>query len=210
MRLSSPPDPFEPFIDVLPAGSELFRLFTAAPGRRVTTFNPGTRTAPVARFSFFGSPRVPVLYAAETEAAAICETVLHDVPVSGGDVASESVDRLVSGKLRLTRDIRVAVFLGTGLRRLGVTAAGLTATPAYCYPSTVLWAQAAHQLGCDGIVWMSHRCNSDRSYVLFGDHVAATDLAAVDDYGRIFAAGPDRDWLIEFCAPLRITILPPG
>ena len=54
---------------------------------------------------------------------------------------------------------------------------------------------------------MSRRCNSDRVYALFGDRVAEAGLEVKADYGRVFALGTDRNWLINFCAPLRVNVL---
>ena len=64
----------------------------------------------------------------------------------------------------MTRRLRVAVLHGTGLRRLKVTAADLTSSPASSYGSTVRWAEAAHAVGLDGLVWMSRQCNDAKAY----------------------------------------------
>lgn len=90
-----PPDPFDPLTEQLPAGSRIYRMFTAAPDRQVTTFNPGM-SGPH-RFSFFGNPPVPVLYGAQTEVAALCESLLHDVPLTGGRLLPEQYQRCVAG-----------------------------------------------------------------------------------------------------------------
>src|SRR5699024_12862357 len=133
-------------------------VVTAAPDRHVTTVDPGAGSG---RFSFYGNPIVPVLYAAQTEAAALCESLLHDVPLTGGRLLPEQYQRCVAGALETTRELRLAAFHGIGLRRLGVEAAHLTASPAYTYARTVAWAKAAHDAGFDGVVWMSARCNTD-------------------------------------------------
>jgi hypothetical protein len=38
--------------------------------------------------------------------------------------------------------------------------------------------------------------------------VTEDDFEVVPGSGRIFAVGPDRDWLIDFCAPMHIEVLP--
>ncbi|WP_024793260.1 RES family NAD+ phosphorylase [Tomitella biformata] len=207
MVTPSPPEPFNPHTVTLPAGSQLVRVFNNAPGRTAAIFNPGL--GPGGRFSFFGSPPVPVLYAAQTQEAAICETLLHDVPVTGGVLFPEDYENKVAARLSTTRDLRLASFLGTGLRALRIEAAQLADTTASEYPRTVGWAEAAHRCGLDGVAWMSKRCNSDRAYVLFGDRLTSTDLEIDPTYGRIFATGADLDWLIDFCAGLHVDVLAP-
>ena len=61
--------PFDPVIDTLSAGELLYRVLSAT--REAAEFNPGLG-APT-RFGFFGDPVVPIMYAAQTEDAAIAE-----------------------------------------------------------------------------------------------------------------------------------------
>lgn len=199
----APPTPFTAATTVLATGTQLYRVHSNT--RTANEFNPGFG-APT-RFAFFGDPAVPILYAAETEDAAICETLLHSVPFSGGVLRPRSYQAAIASKLTTIRPLRLAALLGTGLRRLGAPASEVTETEADRYPDTVKWAEAAHQAGFDGMVYMSHRCNSDRAYVLFGDRVQDTDLTIQTDYGRAFAFAADRDWLIDFCAPLHVDVL---
>jgi hypothetical protein len=205
-----PPNPFKPLEDPLPAGSVLYRVFgntidSAGRPRQVTDFNPGKgeRT----RFAFFGSPVVPVLYAAQTEEAAVCETILHDLPPGPGKIRFRSVAGRVCAPLTTTRDLRLASLLGDGPRVLETEAKHVTGTMASQYGRTVRWAEAAHKADFDGLVWMSNRRNSDRAYVFFGDRVQPGDLAALPGSGKIFAAGPDLDWLVDYLSRLKIDIL---
>ncbi|MEH0109012.1 RES family NAD+ phosphorylase [Tersicoccus sp. MR15.9] len=206
----APPDPFEPRIDVLTAGSRLIRVFSTGADRTAATFNPGFG-APT-RFAFFGDPPVPVLYAGGTEEAAVAETVLHDIPVDGGDVYPEDYRDLAAAALVTGRDLRLAAFHGLGLRRLNVTAGQLTDTSSAHYPDTVAWARAAHAYrdddgSLDGICWTSRQCNSAKAYVLFGDRVGSDDLEVAVDYARILGVGADLDWLIDLCAGMRINVV---
>lgn len=77
--MKGPRTPLDPAIEKLPAGHLAYRVFTAT--RKATEFNPGI-AAPT-RFGFFGKPVVPIMYAADTEEAAVAETLLHDIPVEG-------------------------------------------------------------------------------------------------------------------------------
>ena len=197
-----PPVPFDPATATLPAGHLLYRVLSAT--RTATDFNPGFG-APT-RFGFFGNPVVPIMYAAETEDAAIAETLLHDIPAEGGLLPYDQYATKVLVRLEVTQRLRVAILHGTGLRRLKVTAAELTSGPASSYASTVRWAEAAHDVGLDGLVWMSRQCNDTKAYVFFGDRCAH---AFVQDptHARIFAGPADQIWLIDRCAPLHVDVL---
>lgn len=129
--------------------------------------------------------------------AALCESLLHDVPLTGGRLVPEHYERSVAGALETTRPLRLATFHGLGLRRLGVESVQLTASPARTYGATVACAQAAHAAGLDRAVWMSARLNTDHANVFFGDRVREQDLRVVTSYGRVFTTGPDRDWLVD-------------
>lgn len=201
----TPPKPFEPQEWILGANTALFRVVENRPGRSVTTFNPGIGEQ--TRFAFFGSPAVPVLYAAQSEEAAVCESILHDVPPGPGTVLYDNFKGRVCAQLAPTRDLRLAAFMGDGLRALGTEAKYVTATMASQYPRTVLWSQAAHEAGYDGVVWMSHRRETDRAYVLFGDRLAPTDVVQVPGLAHTYAAGPGFDWLADYLASVGLEIL---
>jgi hypothetical protein len=206
--VKGPPTPFDPAIGKLPAGHLLYRVFTAT--RTPTEFNPGIGAS--TRFGFFGAPgqpKVPIMYAAETEEAAIAETLLHNVPPDGGELAYDRYSPKALARLEVTRELRLAVLHGMGLRRLKVTAGDVTSSPASTYPDTVRWAEAAHGIGADGMVWMSRLCNSAKAYVFFGDRCGGTKGAFAQDpsHARIFASAADQMWLIDLCAPLHVDVL---
>ncbi len=200
--VTGPPAPFDPAVDTVPAGHLLYRVLSVA--RTATDFHPGfgART----RFGFFGDPVVPIMYAADTEDAAIAETLLHDIPAAGGVLSYDQYASKVLVRLAVTRDLRVAVLHGLGLRRLKVTADELTASPASTYGSTVRWAKAAHGIGLDGVVWMSSRCNDTKAYVFFGDTCSEAFIQDTT-HARIFASPADQLWLIDLCAPLHVDAL---
>lgn len=196
-----PPVPFDAAELTLVPGHRMFRVHSNR--FEPNQFNPGFG-APT-RFAFFGVPTVPVLYAAETEDAAICETILHDVPMAGGAVVPAQYVEKVASSITVNRPLRLARLHGTGLRRLGVEAEQVTSTTAKHYPRTVLWAEASYTAGFDGVAYMSKRCNSDEAYVFFGDRCdGAFDIAP--GYGRVFADPSDFAWLSDFCAPLHVDV----
>ncbi|MFD1203195.1 RES family NAD+ phosphorylase [Leucobacter albus] len=173
--------------------------------RSAAEFNPGVGSP--TRFAFFGSPRVPILYAAATEQAAIAETLLHDVPQSGGRLVAFEYEGRQASRLLTTRKLRLGAFLGLGLRKLGVNADELTITGAAEYGATVDWAEAAHTAGLDGVVYMSRQSNSDRVYAFFGDR--SEDAFTVDSRyeWRFDDVGGGRDKLITLCNPLGVEVL---
>jgi hypothetical protein len=203
-----PPDPFDPATATLPAGHLLYRVLSAT--RTATDFNPGigART----RFGFFGKPGergkpiVPIMYAADTEDAAIAETLLHDIPAGGGVLPYDQYAGKVLVRLKVTQRLRVGVLHGTGLRRLKITADELTSSPASSYDTTVRWAEAAHNAGLEGLVWMSRKCNDAKAYVFFGDRCAQA-FTQDPTHARIFASPADQIWLIDRCAPLHVDVL---
>ncbi|XKF78530.1 RES family NAD+ phosphorylase [Glutamicibacter arilaitensis] len=202
-----PGQPFDPEERILESGTPLYRVFSNARTGGVTHFNPGFGSA--TRFAFFGEPAVAVLYAAQTEEAAVCETILHEVPPGPGRVMYDNIADKICAPLTPTRNLRLVSLMGDGPRNLQTEAKLVTGTSSSQYGRTVRWAEAAHKAGFEGMVWMSNRRSSDRDYVFFGDRVIPGDLTALGDRGRIFAAGPDFDWLGNYLAGLGIDIMLP-
>jgi len=89
---------------------------------------------------------------------------------------------------------------------MGASAEDVTRTPASRYRETVLWAEAAHTVGFEGIAWMSRQCDTEKAYVFFGDRVLEDDFKVDPAYGRAFALPHDADWLTRLCTPLRIEV----
>lgn len=202
-----PGKPFEPEEYFLEEGTSLHRVFSNQRKGGVVEFNPGVGSR--TRFAFFGDPKIPALYAAQTEEAAICESILHDVPPGPGCIVYDNISDKVCAPLVPTRRLRLASFMGDGLRKIDTEAKYVTGTMASQYGRTVRWAEAAHTAGFEGLVWMSHRRNTDRAFVFFGDRITSGDLEAVAGGGRIFAVGSDFDWLVDYLAGLKIEILMP-
>lgn len=168
----------------------LWRWDAGAPFTRVydlnypaSAFNPGKRTTAVGRFHFFRDTRrkrMPVLYGAEGEDAAISETIFHDAPVGRGR-AFVPAHRLKDKALHWIQpgpDLMLVELLGHGLRRLGLRPENLTDTEIDQYGRTVTWAQALHRSlpDIDGLIWISRQFNAERALVLFGDRVDEAEL----------------------------------
>lgn len=195
------PDPFTPNTVVLQVGTILHRVYGNK--RQVTEFNPGG--GPPTRFAFFGAKPVPVLYAANDLKAAVCESILHEIPAAGGVLLKPKYEDRVSSGIKLTKPLTLAVFHGEGLRALGVDQCELTTCEAKWYPDTVKWAEAAYNAGFDGCVWMSRALNTALSYVFFDREDAIADASA-DVVARAYLNGPDLDWLINFCGSIKIDV----
>jgi RES domain len=184
MTLYTPPTPFpEIHRETLPAGSLLHRVHDG--GYASNSFNPGkgrpTRFAPLIRKD--GS-HVPTAYAAERYVSAAYETIFHAVQHDAPrkTVSLTNVEPLCHAIIRLGRALVLATLFEPDLNGWKLTRTDLIDTFASAYPATAAWALAIHDShkDVDGLVWTSRRCDSDRAYLLFGDRVAAKDLAIVE------------------------------
>ncbi|GAB2707661.1 RES family NAD+ phosphorylase [Arthrobacter bambusae] len=201
-----PPNPFDPIIEKLPAGTILWRVHDS--GYAGDAFHRGGPDAKLSRFAFFGKPdHVPVLYLGQSEECAIAETILHD-KVRGSVVDSTEYVSKVLSRVTVGRELRLVSFKGFGLTRLGTSAGQLTASSSRYYDQTRLWAEAAHGVhGVDGIVWMSARFNEQPAYMLFGDRVGdPSDLDAGGGTVKVYGAGTGLDDLIEICRTVHVKI----
>lgn len=198
-----PPVPFDPLQETLPAGTVAYRCHDL--GFDAAGANPGPRGA--GRFHFFGSPPVPALYAAQSPAGALCETILRYQPSGTQTVLPPAAYRSKGvSTLQLSRDLNFAVFHGAGLYRLGVHQDQLTNTPGSNYPRTRRWAEAAHAGGFDGVIWMSRQLNDIKSWMVFGDRVPAADFTVTE---QVELGGAGFEWLVDVCAPMKVDVLPP-
>jgi len=176
---------FTPAVIVLPCGSVVHRVFGNLHGP--AEFNPGFGES--SHFSFFGDPVVPVLYAAEDIEGAVSEGVLHHLPPTGGVLFPARYEDRIAAGLATNRELSLAIFQG--------------------FPSehadTAAWARVVWELGLDGCAWQSPRHVTSRAYVFF-DRAADAFTVAPEVAPRVFANGPDLDWLIDFCAYHRIEV----
>ncbi|GAA2029165.1 hypothetical protein GCM10009720_06290 [Yaniella flava] len=185
----------------------LYRVLSVAGGRLATDFNPGFGVP--TRFAFFPDQSgavVPVLYAAYSAEAAVCETLLRDIPAAGGVLLEADYIGSMMAGLRTNRELSLAKFMGTGLRALGTTHQELTSSDMWTYTHTVQWAEAAHRAGFDGAAWMSNRCNDTVAVVLFGDRIEPDALSLDDSVAKIFSRHIDRQWLTDMCFLLGIRV----
>lgn len=224
-HLPAPPDPFDAAELTLPEGAIVHRVHSNRHGPAEP--NPGF--GPPSRFAFFprnpgasksgGSP-VPVIYAAESARAAIAETVLHDavrVPGRYNAIGPAGYLGLTLSTLRATREISLADLTGLQAKRLGIEGTALSASSHYA--ETVRWAEAAYRSGFDGLAYMSHRCNTDRAYVLFdrprtslkaARHAplkASFETLAVDPLDPVLLPSTGFDALVDACTAAGFEVL---
>jgi len=200
-----------PPVETLPAGTTLYRIHRGA--HPAHAFNPGRVPAqPSARFSFFGDPPVPALYAADTIDGAIGETLLRDAPMAGGAILLEQVEDRILSPIVTTAELRLLQLHGIGFRRLRVAASDVTLTSPRDYPRTVRWGEAAYAAGLHGIVWMSRHHDSSRAYVIFHRPDLESPVAQHPDTSAVRAfSRPDHlDWLTRVLNPLGVVIVDPS
>lgn len=218
--LASPPQPFEASEWRLAPGDEIHRIHSNS--RHPAEANPGYGTP--TRFAFFprrqGGGPVPVMYAAETARAAIAETILHDsvrVPGQLSAIGPTAYLGLTLSRLRVTKVLRLADMTGLAAKRLGLDGTALSAHRDYS--ATVKWAQAAYQASFDGLTYMSHRCNTDRAFVIF-DHPlttrgtpklspidASVEVVAVNPLDPVLVPSPGFDALVDACTAAGFEVL---
>lgn len=134
-------------------------------------FNP--RSDVSMRFRPFTSRgrTVPTIYGSASIAGALSETLLHLVPVTGGD------RRLPHGKLlghvlstlAARRDLRLIDLRDPGLPPLGLSRSALIESPVAAYPETARWASSFFHCAAlpDGLVWNARQSRDDLAVVLF-------------------------------------------
>lgn len=186
----------------LPQGAKLWRCHpTRYAGDEM---NPGpTPARPTGRFSFFGSPTVPALYAADTMQNALCETVLHDVPVQGGEVPTSALRGRSLTPIINDEPLQLLDLTGTAFRKIAVPPEQITRLPVRDYSSSVAWGEAAHAAGLDGIIWVSRHVDTDRSLVIYRDACSIDPTRTPRDYSR----PADLNELTHHLAELNVTVL---
>jgi RES domain len=161
------------------ASTLLFRVYDST--WRYDEFNPGFGDARFSPFDASGAGhRVPSMYVAATQTAALLETVFHDVHQHGGRTIYE---RDLRGKLlahvRLPVDAVLADLRDPQLDRLQLARGEIVTSPAEHYPCTRRLAAAAHSqptltVPAQGLIWHSRQAELSRLppaevVVLFGD-----------------------------------------
>ncbi|WP_189349642.1 RES family NAD+ phosphorylase [Zhihengliuella salsuginis] len=198
--------PFDPLEIRLDQDDDLYRVHS---GRfQAVEFNPGRGAR--SRFAFFevDGGTVPVLYAASTPEAAVCETILHDLPPEEAKLYPSAFNGRVLSRLHPARGLRLASLTSEGLRRLRTRASDVTNTSPREYGATVKWAEAAFLAGYDGLAWVSDKHNESYAYVFFGRPGQGAAFIQDPGFARAFGVNPaDDDWLVGYCEKLGISVI---
>lgn len=204
LPLPPPPHPFAAASYVISPGMMLHRVHSShrAPDVANPGLGPPTRFAPLP---------VPVLYAAVTARAAIAETILHDAVYRPGALnvvpPTAYLDRSLA-RLQVTGDLRVADLTGLEAKRLGVEGTALSAH--LDDSATVRWAESAYRAGYGGVSFMSHRCNTDRAFVLFdreGELADRLDVVSSEPFLPTLTPSPAFDTLVDACTAAGFEVL---
>ena len=163
---------------LLRAGTTLTRVHSSA--FRVTQFNPTVAESALEGGRFDATPpdRYAFLYAAASDAAAISEVLLRDLPIDEFGARLLPRIRLADlqiSRLRTTLDLDlVSLRSGRDLASIGQDT-WLTTAPAAQYIETRGWASAIRTWvpeAC-GLTWRSHREPESFVYVFFADRCRA-------------------------------------
>lgn len=211
-----PPDPpagLDPLVETLPEAAEFYRIH--APAFGAAQFNPWTNLkAQPTRFAPSPGPRgrpVPTLYAAPSFAVALAESLFHDLPRDSAEVVvpASRLGELTVSRLRVRRELRLAMYRGASLRRMRVEWSRLIGCPADCYSQTREWAEAAHQHAevFDGLIWSSRQYDGAPALMLFGDRINARALRVLEDRVPL-ADARYREAVLEECEKAGITLSP--
>lgn len=132
--------------------------------------------------------RVPVLYAGDSLAGALGETVFHDLrddPAVPSEIFRADLRSLRAGYLTVARDLDLVDLTDPELARLGLARGDVIDTPPRDYPVTATWGQAAWDgTAAAGIVWNSRRKADRLAYLLFVDPQRSGDKRRAADRRR--------------------------
>lgn len=119
---------------------------------------------------------IPTLYAGNTMACALMETVFHDVPYTAGlkTLSKSKLIDQVHSVLEVNTTLQLVDLSTVALRKLGLTRKQLIDTEKYQYPATRRWAVAIHAVEptAQGLAWVSRQDDTARALILFGDRIA--------------------------------------
>jgi RES domain-containing protein len=186
VTLAPPPNPLDldPLVIEIAAGTPVVRIHSMA--RSADAFNPGlgrpSRFAPLRRAD---GALIPTLNAATSVAAALSESVFHDVPYRGRGkrILAGRLTGLALSTVIVAEPIRLAMLAGLGLRRLGIRRRELIESGPGSYSLTTAWALALY--GCPaapfGLLWTSRQDDTASSLLLFGDRVSRPALLVASD-----------------------------
>lgn len=178
--MHEPERPLPCSLCALAHGVRLHRIHSSIFG--ATTFNPGSGASRFAPLRDIAGHSIPTLYAATTFAAAVFETIFHDIPPSAlfKTVARATLKKLTYSVIRPRRALSLCGLFSADLSRWRLERANLIDTPVSRYSYCRLWAEAIH---CDspseGLMWISRKFDEAQAIMLFGDRLLQDDLECI-------------------------------
>lgn len=150
----------------VPQGTPLYRVYDSTWGYDEP--NPGFGDTRFAPFDTLSGTRVPVMYAGETDTAALLETVFHAVHQSAPRWIKEShLRKQLLVHLAVPADLHLVDLRDEVLTDAGIGRDQLVSTPSEHYPCTRLIAQHLHTVYVEtglaqGLVWHSRQAELAR------------------------------------------------
>ena len=148
------------------------------------SFNPSQHKE--SRFSpIWNSDRaiIPVLYVASTLEAAVCETILHDLPphCKFKKIRISTIAGLSHSVLQVKKDFSLVLLRNSDLRKWNISRTELINSTSDQYHETARWAETINRQFpmVDGLIWTSNQCDPDDAMIFFGNRVSSGDFDLV-------------------------------
>ncbi|WP_312741889.1 RES family NAD+ phosphorylase [Cedecea neteri] len=213
-ELPEPGDAISIFKETLPAGKILYRCHALTwPGN---SFNPGRELSGNdygARFSPFKDRQgrmVPSLYAADSMAGALAETLFHDL-IGGerrGFLSIRPWRHWGMSQLVLRRELTLVTLKTADLYRMGLSKQFFLLSDRLVYPQTQRWARAIHDQNpaIDGMVWKSRQHDDSSAFLFYGDRTRPEDLAFQREACGIFSTAEVVEEIVKMADRLGIVL----
>lgn len=210
-HIPTPPRQLDLACVSLPAESLLHRIHDIQ--HTASQFNPGhqgnARFSPIRSLS---DNLVPTLYAGNSQACALMETVFHDVPHAPGfkNLDHARLRGLRHSILQLQHPLLLADLRSVALRKLGISRAQLIDSEKAHYPHTRAWAMAIHQQcpQVQGLLWVSRQDDSALAYMLFGDRISVDTLHEQAASRSLLDDLPTRESVLALAERLGVCLVP--
>ncbi len=203
----------------LPAGSPQYRVYDTTWG--YDEFNPGFGDTRFAPFDDSTGRRIPAMYLADTEIAALLETVFHDVhQVSDRNIYEQDLRERALVHVQVPQRAWLVDLRDPALAAAGTQRDELVSTSAEHYPCTRRCAAQLHGRSIDGravqgLVWHSRQAEvlgrpPEQVAVLFGDRYGTTrgSWTRIGPGARNLVEGPGRLLVDELANELDATVQP--
>jgi len=202
----------------MPAGSAVYRVYDGVRG--YNEHNPGYGDTRFQPFDAADGHRVPSMYIADTDTAALLETSFHEVHQTAGRTIGQSslLGRMLA-YLHVPEQLKLIDLRDPELARLGIARTELVACSAEHYPCTRRIAAALYERSVDaalpqGLIWHSRQAElaggppADVAIVYSDRTLSATAEWTLARPGlRALYEGPGRDRVDEIAEQLSAVVV---